>query len=131
MKKIAFKTLFAAGAVAFGMSGFTPASAETTFTLSSWLPPKHPIVANMIVPWANQVEAATGGNVKIKILAKPLGKPPAHFDLARQGQADISYGVHGYQPGRFLLTRAAEFAFLGDKAEDGPLDRIDIVLIER
>ncbi len=118
MKKIAFKTLFAAGAVAFGMSGFTPASAETTFTLSSWLPPKHPIVANMIVPWANQVEAATGGNVKIRILAKPLGKPPAHFDLARQGQADITYGVHGYQPGRFLLTRAAEFAFLGDKAED-------------
>ncbi|MBL6932476.1 MAG: TRAP transporter substrate-binding protein, partial [Rhodospirillales bacterium] len=118
MRTIAFKTLFAAGAIAFGLGGVTPSSAETTFTVSSWLPPKHPIVANMIVPWAEQVEAATGGNVKIKILAKPLGKPPAHFDLARQGQADITYGVHGYQPGRFLLTRAAEFAFLGDKAED-------------
>ncbi len=118
MKKNAFKTLLAAGAVGLGIMGAMPASAETTFTLSSWLPPKHPIVANMIVPWANQVEKATNGNVKIKILAKALGKPPAHFDLARQGQADITYGVHGYQPGRFLLTKAAEFAFLGDKAED-------------
>ncbi len=118
MKKIAFKALFAAGAVAFGMTGAIPAWAETTFTLSSWLPPKHPIVANMIVPWAKQVEEATGGNVKIKILAKALGKPPAHFDLARQGQADITYGVHGYQPGRFLLTKAAEVPFLGNTAED-------------
>lgn len=118
MKQFTFKSLLAAGAVTLGLGAAAPALAETTFSVSSWLPPKHPIVANMIVPWAQQVEAATNGNVKIKILAKPLGKPPAHFDLARQGQADITYGVHGYQPGRFVLTNAAEFAFLGDKAED-------------
>jgi len=117
MKKFTFKALLAAGALGLGLTSATSAFAETTLSVSSWLPPKHPIVANMIVPWAKQVEAATKGNVKIKILAKPLGKPPAHFDLARQGQADITYGVHGYQPGRFVLTNAAEFAFLGDKAE--------------
>ena len=107
----------ALGAVALGAMGLSgAASAETTLTLSSWLPPKHPIVENMIVPWAAEVEKATNGNVKIKILPKAMGKPPAHFDIAKDGLADISYGVHGYQPGRFLMTKAVEMPFLGDSA---------------
>ena len=97
--------------------GMGSAQAETTFTLSSWLPPGHPIVADMIKPWAKAVEEETGGNVKIRILSKPLGAPPAHFDLAKDGVADITYGVHGYQPGRFLLTKAIELPFLGNTAE--------------
>ena len=118
MKKTIYKNILAAGILSAGVATVTPASAETTLTLSSWLPPSHPIVANMIVPWTEQVAEATNGNVKVKILAKGLGSPPAHFDIARKGQADVTYGVHGYQPGRFLLTKAAEFSFLGDKAED-------------
>jgi len=93
------------------------ASAETTLTVSSWLPPFHPIVKNMIVPWGEQITKATNGNIKIKVLAKPLGKPPAHFDIAKNGLADITYGVHGYTPGRFALTKIAEGPFLGDSAE--------------
>lgn len=109
--------LGAAAAVALGATAFAGAAkAETNLTLSSWLPPTHPIVANMIQPWINEVEKATNGNVKIKILPKGLGKPPAHFDLAKDGQADVTYGVHGYQPGRFQLTMAAEMPFLGDSA---------------
>ncbi len=92
--------------------------AETTLTVSSWLPPKHVIVEHMLTPWAAQVEAATEGRVKIKILPKALGKPPAHFDIARDGLADITYGIHGYQPGRFVLNSTAEVPFLGNDAED-------------
>ncbi|MBO6757595.1 MAG: TRAP transporter substrate-binding protein [Roseibium sp.] len=106
-----------AGALALTAASFVaPATAETTLNLSSWLPPSHPIVANMIVPWIEEVEKATNGNVKVKILPKPLGKPPAHFDIAKDGLADITYGVHGYQPGRFSLTKAVEMPFLGDSA---------------
>lgn len=95
----------------------SPVSAATTLRLSSWLPPGHPIVRDMIKPWADQVAEATKGRVKIAILPKPLGKPPAHFDLAKDGVADVTYGVHGYQPGRFLLTKAVEMPFLGNSAE--------------
>ena len=110
-------TLGAVAATAFAVASFSGgAKAETTLTLSSWLPPTHPIVASMIKPWIAQVEAATKGNVKIRILAKAAGKPPAHFDLAKDGQVDITYGVHGYQPGRFQLTKAVEMPFLGDSA---------------
>ncbi len=110
----------AASAVISAVAGFggaaNAASDVTTLTLSSWLPPTHPIVADMIKPWIAEVEKATNGRVKINILPKPLGKPPAHFDLARDGIADITYGVHGYQPGRFVLTKAVEMPFLGDSA---------------
>jgi TRAP-type C4-dicarboxylate transport system substrate-binding protein len=88
-----------------------------TLRLSSWLPAGHPIVKDMIVPWTQQVAEATDGRVTIEVLPKPLGNPPSHFDLAMNGIADVTYGVHGYQPGRFLLTKSVEFPFLGNSAE--------------
>lgn len=94
-----------------------PVAAETTLNASIWVPPKHPVHANMIVPWAEKVEEATGGNVKINILPKPVAGPAQHFDVVSEGQADVGFTVHGYTPGRFVLTKAAEFPFLGDSAE--------------
>lgn len=109
--------LVAAVALTCGVVLGSSTVSATTLRLSSWLPPGHPIVRDMIKPWADQVSAATDGRVRIAILPKPLGKPPAHFDLAKDGVADITYGVHGYQPGRFLLTKAVEMPFLGNSAE--------------
>ncbi len=94
-----------------------PVAAETTLVLSSWLPPKHPIVINAIKPWAKQVAEATEGRVKIRVLAKPLGKPPAHFDMAVEGVADITYGLHSFtRDERFAASRVGQFSFLGDDA---------------
>lgn len=92
-------------------------SAETKLTMSSWLPPTHPIVTEMMQPWAAQVKEVTEGRVSVKILAKGLGHPKIHYDIARDGLADITYSVHGYTPGRFVMTKVAEFPFSGDSAE--------------
>jgi len=95
------------------------ARAATTLTFSSWLPPRHPIVVNAFEPWAEDVAKATDGRVRVRILPKPLGGAPAHFDMARDGIADITYGLHSFTPGeRFLLSRVAEFSFLGDDAAE-------------
>ena len=113
----ALLTLATAGAIL--MANALPAAAEeeVTLALSSWLPPKHPIVANVIRPWARQVEAGTDGRVKVRILAKPLGPPPAHFDMAKDGVADITYGLHSFtKDDRFLRSRVGQFSFLGDSA---------------
>ncbi|MBF0280489.1 MAG: TRAP transporter substrate-binding protein [SAR324 cluster bacterium] len=96
---------------------FSVSASAKDLSLSSWLPPKHPIVADMIVPWIENVKTATEGRVDIKILAKGLGHPKVHFDIAKDGLADVTFGVHGYQPGRFLLTKSVEFPFFGDSAE--------------
>lgn len=93
-----------------------PAAAET-LVLSSWLPPRHAIVVNAIKPWADQVEEATEGRVTIRLLAKPLGPPPAHYDMARDGVADITYGLHSFTTDdRFVRSRIGQFSFLGDDA---------------
>jgi TRAP-type C4-dicarboxylate transport system substrate-binding protein len=103
----AFATLLASAA----------AQAQTVLNASIWVPPTHPVHAHMMVPWAEQVAKATEGRVKINILTKALGGPAQHFDLVRDGVADIMYTIHGYTPGRFTLTKMAELPFLGDSAE--------------
>jgi len=104
-------------ATAAGLALAAPSQAQTTLNFSIWVPPTHPIYAGMVGPWAEQVAKATDGRVKINILPKPLGGPPQHFDLARDGVADVMYTVHGYTPGRFVLTKVVELPFLGDNAE--------------
>ncbi|MFO1166067.1 MAG: hypothetical protein U1E55_13040 [Paracoccus sp. (in: a-proteobacteria)] len=47
-----------------------PAMAEELI-MSSWLPPKHPIVVNAFKPWAEAVEKATDGRVTVRIMGKP------------------------------------------------------------
>lgn len=111
------RNFICASAIAATFALSAPASAqETVLTLSSWLPPSHPIVEGMMVPWAAAVEEATEGRVVVQILDSPLGPPPAHFDLARDGVADITYGVHGYTPGRFTLHEIVELPFLSPNA---------------
>lgn len=108
----------ALGALALiGASFATPAAAQTQLRLANWLPPTHPLVEDVMLPYAEKVREATDGRVAIDLIAAPLGPPPAHYDFAVNGIADITYGVHGYTPGRFKTTVLAEVPFLGDSAE--------------
>lgn len=113
MKKLTIAAL--AGAL-LG-SAALPAIADTELVLSSWLPPRHPIVVNAIKPWAKEVEEVTEGRVSIRVLGKPLGSPPAHFDMAKDGIADITYGLHSFsQDNRFDKSQVGQFSFIGDSA---------------
>ena len=112
------RRLHLASAIALAaMLVFAPAQAQTTMTASSWVPPAHPLTANIFVPWLKEVEAATQGRVKFNILPKAPVAPPQTFDAVKDGVVDVSFTVQGYTPGRFVLTKMAEFGFLGDSAE--------------
>lgn len=108
--------LFVTAAFA-ALLNLAPAQAQTTLTASSWVPPAHPLTANVFVPWLKEVEAATQGRVKFNILPKAPVAPPQTFDAVKDGVTDVSFTVQGYTPGRFVLTKMAEFDFLGDSAE--------------
>ncbi len=86
-------------------------------SMSSWLPAKHHIVTGMMQPWIDDVKRVTDGRVSIKILAKGLGHPKAHFDIAKNGLATTAYSCNVYIPGRFSLPQGMELPFLGDSAE--------------
>ncbi len=87
-----------------------------TLNLSNWIPPTHPITVEIIKPWIEAVQTESKGRIVINLLPKALGTPPAHFDLARNGVADIVIGVPGYTPGRFVSDKLYTLPFLGNTA---------------
>lgn len=109
------KPLMATAFAAVGVLAALPAAAQTTLTLSSWVPPKH-LLTLALLDWANEVEKASNGRIKHTLVPKAVAKPPGTFDAVRDGLADASFSVDGYTPGRFVLTRVAEFPQLGNTA---------------
>lgn len=105
---------------AITLNAAVPALADVELVLSSWLPPRHPVVAKAIKPWAREIGKVTDGRVTVRVLAKPLGSPPAHFDMAVDGVADITYGLHSFtKDDRFARARIGAFSFLGEDAISG------------
>jgi TRAP-type transport system periplasmic protein len=92
------------------------ANAQTVLTASSWLPPSHTLSETQ-KEWCNLLEQKTTGKVKCNILPRGVAAAPATFDAVRNGLADLSFTVHGYTPGRFVITQMAELPFLGNNAE--------------
>ena len=110
--------LKAAAVAAFCLSALaSQAQAETVLRVSNWLPPGHPLVTEIIQPWGEKVAEVTDGRVTVEVMQAPIGKPPAQYDLIRNGAADVAYGVHGYTPNRFGLTSLVELPFQSNTAE--------------
>lgn len=105
----------AACAVA-GLVAASPAAAQTTLTLSAWVPPAHALTTTQ-AEWCAQLEKKVPGKVKCNSLPRAVAAPPGTFDAVRNGLADISFVVHGYTPSRFVTTQMAEFPFLGNSSE--------------
>jgi TRAP-type C4-dicarboxylate transport system substrate-binding protein len=120
MKFIPRRTALAAmGAVAaLAMTG-TAMAQTVTLRLHQMLPPQATIPAKAIVPWAQKIEAESGGKIKVQLFhAMQLGgAPPQLFDQARDGVVDITWTVLGYTPGRFPKTEVFELPFMSSSAE--------------
>ena len=104
-----------AAALAALIGAPTPTSAQDkTFELklSHWVPPSHPL-QKALEEWGASVERDSGGTIKYKVYpAQQLGKAFDHYDMARDGIADLTYINPGYQPGRFPVIAAGELPFL-------------------
>jgi TRAP-type C4-dicarboxylate transport system substrate-binding protein len=99
----------------------TAAAQDKTFELklSHWVPPSHPL-QKAIEDWGASVEKESGGTIKYKVFpAQQLGKAFDHYDMARDGIADLTYVNPGYQPGRFPIIAAGELPFLISNAHGG------------
>jgi TRAP-type transport system periplasmic protein len=79
--------------------------------ISVWLPPAHPLVPITKV-WADDITKASGGTIKTTIFpSEQLGKAFDHYDMARDGIADVTYVNPGYQPGRFPVIAVGQIPF--------------------
>ena len=95
----------------------TATAQEVTLRFNRWVPPTHHFHARIMAPWAERVEKASQGRIKIEFTTASLGAPPRQFDLAMTGVVDIAAGNQTYTPERFVASRVAELPFLGDSAE--------------
>lgn len=108
-------TIGAAAATALAATSGA-ALAETVIRVSSWAPPTHGINSQVWPSWGKCIADASGGKVTVKV-EYGLAPPPQQFDVVRDGIADATWMFHGYNPGRFVLTKAVEMPGLGTSAE--------------
>lgn len=109
------KLLISAGLIA-ATTLSSAVTAQTVLRFSNWLPPTHPITTEILKPWAANIEKATEGRVEIQFIPA-LGKPPAHFDLVRNGVADMALSVHAYTADRFPSAYGMTLPGYADDAE--------------
>ena len=84
------RTLALAGALGVAALVAGAAGAEE-LRLAHWVPPQHPLQPTGLVPWGQSIAAASDGRLTITIFpAQQLGAAADHYDMARDGIADIT-----------------------------------------
>lgn len=80
---------------------------------------QHPMSV-WIKNWAEKLEKDSGGRISPKIFSNAqMGPPPAYYDLARTGQADVTWYLTGGTPGRFPITELINLPYLVGSSEIG------------
>ena len=111
--------VYAAALLICGATGAFAQDKTFELKLSHWVPPSHPL-QKALEEWGASVEKDSGGTIKYKVYpAQQLGKAFDHYDMARDGIADLTYINPGYQPGRFPIIGAGELPFLMTNAKGG------------
>ena len=110
---------FTIGAAAALALGATCAQAQdVTLRLAHWLPPQHAVPQTGMQEWMDSITEASGGTITFEVFpAQQLGAAPDHYDMTRDGIADIGYVNPGYTAGRFPIYELTGVPFL---ATDGP-----------
>ena len=104
--------LGAAGSLALSISVACAEDKVIELKLSDWVPASHPLNKSL-EEWGASVEKASNGTIKYKMYpAQQLGKAFDHYDMARDGIADLTFVSPGYQPGRFPIIGAGDLPFM-------------------
>ncbi len=118
MKRIAIHA--AAGLLAAVVSGPLLAQDKPVeLRFGHWVPPSHPMHPSAEA-WAESIKQASNGTITIKIFpSQQLGKAFDHYNMARDGIADIAHVNPGYEPGRFPIMGLSELPFIFANSKEG------------
>ena len=107
----------AASAIATGVARAQDRTVELKF--GYWIPPAHSLIPAS-QEWGESIAKASNGTIKVTIYpSEQLGKAFDHYDMSRDGIADIALVNPGYQPGRFPVLAASELPFMFSNATSG------------
>jgi TRAP-type C4-dicarboxylate transport system substrate-binding protein len=109
----------AAGLVVAGLGAGTPAAAQTKIKFATYVPPMH-AAGKYFEDTLKDLAAKSNGTFEIVYFpGAQLGPPPKYYDMAKTGQADITWFLHGNTPGVFPLTELSTIPLLIGSAEIG------------
>jgi TRAP-type C4-dicarboxylate transport system substrate-binding protein len=102
--------VFVAALAAALFSGTAATAEAQELRLSTFVPPVHVIYREILVPWANEVAKATGGEVKVTLYPSMQlgGKPPELFRQVKDGVVDLVFTLPGYTSPAFPRTQMIE-----------------------
>ena len=87
--------------------------------VAEFVGPQH-FQSKWLVKWGQGLEKASNGRFVVKHFpGAQLANVPGHYDLARDGRAEVSWFLHGATPGRFPLTELIQLPYLVGSAEIG------------
>jgi TRAP-type C4-dicarboxylate transport system substrate-binding protein len=84
------------------------ALAQTKLLFSTFFPPQHPLVKQVLQPWAASVQQATGGSVVVEFSPTSLAPPPGQLDMVSKGVADVTVQFAGVVPNRLTSILITE-----------------------
>lgn len=102
-----------AGAFAAG------AAAQTELKFSTFVPPTHGFVVEVLEPLGKEVEKLSGGKASVRVFAgnSPFGKVENQADQVKQGVVDLAFGLNGLPGGRYPRTSIMELPFVAESAD--------------
>jgi TRAP-type C4-dicarboxylate transport system substrate-binding protein len=108
----------AAGAFALA-AGKAGAQDVTTLRFHALVPKETSLNIEVIVPWGQRLEAASGGRLKFEFYPSMQlgGTPSSLFDQVKDGVVELAQAVLAYTPGRFPKAETFELPFLMTNAE--------------
>lgn len=107
-----------AAAVLLTLTPAALSAQEVTLRLHYFLPETSFVPAAILNPWADRVEAESGGRIKVDRYPSMAlgGKPTDLVDQVSDGVADVVWTLAGYTPGRFPRTEVFELPFMSQDA---------------
>src|SRR3954453_5208833 len=98
-----------------------PAGAQEKFEIkvAEFVAAQH-FMTQWLVKWGEKLEKSSGGRLAFKHFpGAQMAPAPGHYDLARTGQADVAWFLHGGTPGRFPLVELISLPYMVGSAEIG------------
>lgn len=107
---------FAVAAAALAFCG--SAHSQTELKFSTFVPPTHGFVVDVLEPLGKEIEKASGGKATVRVFAgnSPFGKVENQADQVKQGVVDLAFGLNGIPRGRYLRTSIMEMPFVAESA---------------
>jgi TRAP-type C4-dicarboxylate transport system substrate-binding protein len=110
-------------ACAMTIAAIAPVAAQqpVTLKLSHFLGPTSFFEVDFAQPWARELEAKTGGRVKVEIYngTSPFGDVTKQATQVKDGTIDIALGLRGAEGDRFPRSAIIELPFLVHDAQGG------------